>query len=286
MKERPIHQMCEGASPHTVTAAYADTALAMLAEGEQAAAGDRARLYRVRTEKLCVLFGDLNARNPVNGKLAVSEEVFATRLAEFCGIARTMRLSEMIRRVAMDEWLYRIARIRPARKPWYADPLVDRLLAQPLATLQAERQLYTQTAVPGGLRLELDGFKGARGPEQYAHECPARRAIWIYGTNTENSVMSAKFSLPAAPAGAARLALTGQDDDKPGAVAIRVALNGREVFSGPNKCAERGWSAQEIAVPAGVLKVGENELKISTTAPSQAADQGWFMLAECLVLTP
>lgn len=286
VKERPIHQMCEGASPHTVTPDFADTALKVFAEAEAAVANDRARLYRVRAEKLCVLFGDLNARNPVNGKLAVSEEDFANRLAELCRIVRAMRISQMVRRLPMDEWLYRTARLRTTRQPWYTDPLVDRLVTDPLATLTQERQAYTQTAVPGGYRLELDGFRGARGPEQYALDCPARRAVWIYGTNTDNASMWTKLNLPTAPTGAAKLVLTGQDDDKPGAVPIRVSVNGQEVFAGPNRCAEHNWSSQECSVPAGLLKAGENEIRIVTTEASRAADQGWFMLAECVLLVP
>jgi len=282
--ERPIHQQCEAASPHTVTPEYADQALAMLTQAEDAVRNERACLYRVQAEKLCVLFGDLNARNPVNGKLAISEAAFAQRLAEFAAIARTQRLGTFIRRVSAEEWLYKIARLRVTRSPWYADPVVDRVLKDPAGTLAQEQQKYAQTAVPGGWRLELEGFRGPIGPQEYAHECPARRAIWIYGTGANNPAMWTVLHLDRAPAKAGRLVLTGQDDDKPGAVPIRVTVGGQTVFEGPNKCAERNWSAQEIALPAGVLKAGDNEIRIATTQPSAAADQGWFMLAECAVM--
>jgi hypothetical protein len=282
--ERPIHQQCEAASPHTVTAAYADKALGMLDRAEEAARGNRAALYRVQKEKLCVLFGDLNARNPVNGKLEASEQVFARRLAEFAAIGRTQRITQFVRRVPTEDWLYKIARLRPTRSPWYADPLIDRLIKDPMGTLVKERQEHAQTAVPGGWRLELDGFRGPVGPQEYDHECPKRRAVWIYGAGSNNPVMSTVLNLPAAPE-TGRLVLTGQDDDKPGAVKIRVSVNSQTVFEGPNTCAERNWSAQEIALPAGLLKAGDNEIRIATMEPSAAADQGWFMLSECTVLT-
>lgn len=281
--ERPIHQQCEAPSPHTVTAEYADKALAMLDEAEKAVADDRARRYRVQGEKLCVLFGDLNARNPVNGKLAVSEAEFARRLAEFAAIARTQRVSAFIRRVTGQEWLYKVARLRLDRSPWYADPVIDRLINDPAGTLAREQQKYAQTRVDGGWRMELDGFRGAVGPQEYAHQCPPRRAIWIYGTGSNNPAMSTVLNLETAPAGAARLILTGQDDDKPGAVPMRVSVNGRPVFDGPNTFAERDWSVLEIAIPTGILNTGENEIRIATTAPSAAADQGWVMIAECIV---
>ncbi|MEN6664673.1 MAG: DUF4838 domain-containing protein [Phycisphaerae bacterium] len=284
MKERPIHQMCEAPSPHTVTAAYADTALAMLAEGEAKVQGDRARLYRVRGEKLCVLFGDLNARNPINGKLEISEEQFAQRLAEFCSIARAMRITAFIRRVPTEDWLYKISRLRVTRQPWYADPVIDRLIAKPAETFAAERERYSQVAVPGGWRLDLDGFRGCKGPQEYALDCPARRAVWIYGKDSDSPQMWTVLKLDKAPAKAAKLVLTGQDDDKPGAVKIKVSINGQVVFEGPNTCAERNWSAQELAVPVGVLKQGDNEIRIATVEKSTAADQGWFMLADCVVM--
>ncbi|MHB8994483.1 MAG: DUF4838 domain-containing protein [Armatimonadota bacterium] len=283
MKERPIHQMCEGASVHTVTAAYADTALGMLSEAESKVQGDRARLYRVRAEKLCVLFGDLNARNPINSKLEISEEAFAQRLAEFCAIARAMRIGGFIRKVNAEDWLYRVARLRPARTPWYADPLVDRLINKPAQTFKSERQQYSQAAVPGGWRLELDGFRGSRGPDTYGLDCPPRRAVWIYGSNTDTPSMWTVLHLDAVPQEPTRLILTGQDDDKPGAVKLHLTINGRTVFEGANACVENNWSQQEVAIPVGVLKAGDNEIRIATTEKSAAADQGWFMLAECLV---
>lgn len=285
MEQRPIHQQCEAASPHTVTAAYADEALGWLTKAEDLVREDRARLYRVRAEKLCVLFGDLNARNPINGKLEASEQTFARRLGEFCAIGRTQRVVSFVRRVPTEDWLYRIARIKPGRAPWYADPLIDRLIKDPVATLAKEQQKYAQTAIPGGWRLELEGFRGAVGPQEYAMQCPARRAIWIYGTGSNNPVMWTTLHLEAAPVRAGRLVLTGQDDDKPGAVKIRVTVNGRSVFEGANTCAEHNWSKQELAIPAGVLKAGDNEIRIATVEQSKAADQGWFMLAECDTIT-
>ena len=288
IEKRPVHQMCEGPSIHTVTPEWAEKALDMLVRD------DRARLYRVRAEKLCVLFGDINARNPINGDLAVSEQLFAQRLAEFCAIGRTMRIGQFTRRLTTDEWLYRVARIRPERSPWYADPVIERLVADPVQTLAAEQKLYSQAEISNETRLELggatgwqlalEGFRGARGPEQYAHECPPREAVWIYGVNTSNPQMWTALRLEKAPRGQGRLVLTAQDDDKPGAVRVRITVNGQPVFEGANPFVERGWSTEEFAIPAGVLKQGENEVRIATLDQSSAADQGWFMLAECMVL--
>ncbi len=92
--------------------------------------------------------------------------------------------------------------------------------------------------------------------------------------------------LKAVPDGAAQLVLTGQDDDKPGAVRVRITLNGRVLLEGANPFRERGWSTERLAIPAGLLKQGENELRIETLGESRARDAGWFMLADCQVLVP
>ena len=166
--------------------------------------------------------------------------------------------------------------------------------ADPAQTLATEQTLYSQAEIgaetrlelgrASGWRLELQGFRGARGPEQYAHECPPRQAVWIYGTNTGNPQMWTILRLEKAPRGQARLVLTGQDDDKPGAVRVRITVNGQPVFEGENPLVERGWSTQELTIPPGVLKQGDNEIRIATLDESKAPDQGWFMLAECMVL--
>ncbi len=126
----------------------------------------------------------------------------------------------------------------------------------------------------------------ARGPEEYGYLCPPRRAIWIYGTNTEHPRMWTVLHLKAVPDGAAQLVLTGQDDDKPGAVRVRITLNGRVLLEGANPFRERGWSTERLAIPAGLLKQGENELRFETVGESPAPDAGWFMLADCQVLVP
>ena len=75
--------------------------------------------------------------SPFNGQLVVSEETFARRLAEFCEIGRAMRIAQFVRRLDTADWLHRVARIRPERSPWYADPLIERLIADPVGTLAA-----------------------------------------------------------------------------------------------------------------------------------------------------
>lgn len=136
VQQRQVHQMCEGANPGLVTAEYAQKALAMFQRAERAVAENRVTLYRVRAEKLFVLFADVNERNLGNGK-AKDRKLFADRLAEFCRIARSSRLATIGRRDAgvVSDWLERISGLRPELTPWFQDPLLDRLIDDPAATL-------------------------------------------------------------------------------------------------------------------------------------------------------
>ena len=286
VERRNIHQMCEGANPGIVTADFSRRALAMFAKAEAAVAKDRAALYRVRAEKLFVLFADVNERNLVNGKIADSEAAFARRLAEFARIARTTRLHTVGRREAgiVSDWLWRIARVRVETRTWYADPLIGRLIADPSRTLREERQRYSQKRIPGGVQIRLDAFCGGRGPAEYAYQCEPRKAVWIYAKTSKTPAMWARFYIDEAPRGPARLALEAQDDDKPGAVRIQISVNGNAVFSGPNPFKENGWSRVELPIATGVLKQGENEIRFTNMEPSGKRDSKWFMVSECEVL--
>jgi hypothetical protein len=284
--ERKVHQMCEGANPGLVTADSATKSLDLFAKAELAVANDRAELYRVRVEKFYVLFSDLDQRNLVNGKMAESREEFARRLVEFVRLGRMMKVSSFGRRDAgvASDWLCKVARIRPQVQPWYADPMMDRLMADPLKTLAEEQRRACQTAVPGGWLLELAGFGGCRPPAEYSYQCPPRRAICIYGKRSRTPAMWATLCLDTVPNGQPCLALVAQDDDKPGTVRIQITVNGKEIFAGPNTFKECGWSAGEVPIPAGLLKPGENEIRFGSLEDSDAKDAKWFMLAECKVL--
>ncbi len=280
---RRVHQMCEGANPGLVTPDYARRALALFAKAEAAVADDPAARYRVEREKLFVLFADVNERNPVNGRLAVSEDEFARRLGEFCRIARKLRLRVVGRREAgvVSDWLWRIARLRVRAKPWFADPLVSALITAPERTLRTRRECYHPRKTRDGLLISLDAFCGAVGPKVYDYHCPPRRAVWIYAADSRHPRMWARFFLDKLPPGPAWLELLAQDDDKPGAVRLAIRLNGKTVFRGPNPFRENGWSRRAFRVPAGALRQGENDLRIINLEPKGRSDSKWFMLAEC-----
>lgn len=132
----PVHQMCERANPSLVNVEFAKTGFEMFRKAEEAAVGDPTVLGRVSREKFCLLFADLNVRNPAAGNLAESEAVFARRLAEFIAIGRTVGITIVARSQGdVGDWLARVVGIRTTAEPWYTDPIVDALIADPVEVL-------------------------------------------------------------------------------------------------------------------------------------------------------
>lgn len=295
--ERWICQMCEGENPGLVTPQFSEKALGLFRRAEEAVKYHLVVLHRVRVEKFNVLFADINERNLVNNKIADSKADFSRRLAEFIQIARTRKITHLGRgyRWHFEPWFERATGIRLRATPWFTDPLVDKIITNPLKTLIEEKEKrLALRKIPSGWLLPLDGFEGNMGPTVYSYRCPPRRAVWIYGTNTGNPEMWVSFYLDKLPSSQAYLVLLAQDDDKPGTVEINIFVNNQEIFRGPNTFVEFGWSTTEFPIPAGVLKQGENEILFKTLKPSLVPardvwarddwDQGWFMIAECKVL--
>jgi len=283
--DRHVHQMCEGRCPGIMTPEFTEKARALFAKAEAAVADNPVALYRVQNEKFCIVFADLNERNPVNGKMTITQDEFARRLAEFMTLGRTLRRRTIGRRDdgIVSDWLFRVCRLRTHTKPWFADALCRRMVQAPEKTFAAERKLFCQKPIDGGILIELDAFVGGHGPQEYAHECPARRAVWIYGINSKSPKMHADFELDEPLGAGAKLVLTGQDDDKPGVVEIEISINGKPVFSGPNGCVQNGWSPREIPIPPDVCRAGKNILEIRTLKPAPQ-HAGWFMLSECKLI--
>lgn len=127
---RQVHQMCEAANPELVTSEYADKALKMFERAQTAVANDSVLLSRVEAEKFCVLWSDINQRNTVNDKLSVSLDEHIQRFGEMVRIARDMKIMQGCPGNFKD-WVRKVAPLWLQSEPWYNDPAVDILIAQP-----------------------------------------------------------------------------------------------------------------------------------------------------------
>lgn len=136
--QRPVHQNCEAGRGQLVSAEFADRAYPMLDKARGAVAGEPICLERVELEKFCVLWSDIQHRNPRNGKLTISLAEFVTRLAEAVRIAKAQKIVRIGRASltpTMAEWLAAVAAAKLTVNPWYEDPWVSTLLSDPQAIL-------------------------------------------------------------------------------------------------------------------------------------------------------
>lgn len=105
----------------------------------------------------------------------------------------------------------------------------------------------------------------------------------LYGAGATRSRMSVTFNLAAVPPGKVTLTLNGLNDALSDENVLVVTLNGRELAKGSlfpkndisqtkNFRYQVGWKEVALAVPAGVLRAGENTLTIENTTSLFAAD--------------
>lgn len=132
---------------------------------------------------------------------------------------------------------------------------------------EAEIRLGDGTAI----RLEPTDFAGGTGYRVYAYKCPPAKAVWIYGKSRGPSKMHTRFFLECATKQEAELRIRGQDADKPGVTRIRILLNGREIFRGPNGFAKQGWSERRFRLPGEALVFGgARDIRTKLGAHSEA----------------
>ncbi len=127
--------------------------------------------------------------------------------------------------------------------------------------------------IPGGYEWDTMSMFGGDEPIAVTIGGDKRVAKVIRRPHSGKGTISVVLNLKSAPKHACRLILSGLDDDKPGAATFRVAVNGKEVFSGANTFSETAWSVMGIDIPEGVLKAGENRIEIINTMKELPSDR-------------
>ena len=135
IRQRPVHQMCEGPNPGLVTEEFARKGYEIFGRAVAAAADNETYRSRIIDEKLLLLFTDLNNHNKVNGIALKDMDSYAGKLAEFTRIARDRQLKSHERRKTMSEFFRNTAGLEFPADPWYSDPAVDEFLKDPQAML-------------------------------------------------------------------------------------------------------------------------------------------------------
>jgi len=134
IKERPVHQMCEGDNPELTTPEFAAAGYELFRRAMVATEGDDDIQQRILDEKLFLLYSDLYNHHKVNGK-AGDMEIYAQRLAEFTRMAKKMEMQNHARRTPTQDFYLTTAGIEITVDPWYEDPKIEKLLSDPIAIL-------------------------------------------------------------------------------------------------------------------------------------------------------
>ncbi|PLS79671.1 MAG: hypothetical protein CYG59_11875, partial [Chloroflexi bacterium] len=137
-----------------------------------------------------------------------------------------------------------------------------------------------------GATVELDdgawsgGYRRANGGTY-----GGRTATWIYGTATEWSTMQATFLVEAQPFGSAELSVEGMDSEGADKTPIVIAVNGHEIYSGPNLLPDDDlpfdsgtWDTYTWTFNAQVLQPGTNTITIANGAVGAFSRPPFFML--------
>lgn len=245
-------------------AEYAEPALALLCQAEQAAlAENNAMLPAIRAEKLKLLLAWMNLEAAHAASMDRDRfEAHAARMAELVVLARALRAEKAFRTVSFPDWLFEISAgaldIERDPRKWPEDPRLDEFLAAPAETLA--RKKYLQQPVGGGLELPASAWLGGRYYAEYA----GQPSVVLRRQSSPESRVRAYFRLDQALDGG-ELRLQGLDNDKKEKAEIKITINGKIIFNGPVDFAKNKWSWRTFELPRACLSAGENLLVIQNT---------------------
>lgn len=108
---------------------------------------------------------------------------------------------------------------------------------------------------------------------------------YVYAQPTgSRSSMSAKFAVAAPAKEDTFLYIKGRDDDYDKKCEISIEINGVGIFSGPSKFPNGEWETQSYPIRSGVLRTGDNEIKITCLEKEgKLGVPPWFMVAKLAI---
>ena len=127
-------------------------------------------------------------------------------------------------------------------------------------------------------------FTGGKGPAFYQMKkgninIEKRLCSYIYGAKSAFPKMSGKFEVaPFPPSGDYLLILSAVDDDVKEKCPIKITVNGKTIFDGPNPFDNRNWNTKTLTIPANILE-RYNTITVHNTNPaSNYGSPPFFML--------
>jgi putative ABC transport system ATP-binding protein len=155
-----------------------------------------------------------------------------------------------------------------AQLPTAVDPAGDHPPAVPRLT--GDAPLTNLVSVPLGTAESWVGGWYRGDGKWYG-----RPWVSLYGADTSYAQASLSFVLDGTPT-EATLALTGLDDEEPGATTIAIEVNGIQIYSGPDPFlsgagprpeVSADWTTERFAIPAGIMNAGDNRITVENLDP-------------------
>ena len=277
-----------------------DRIYALFDQALAAVKDDRVALYHVLKEKKYYLAEDLIRYNRASCGSDAELAAFAARLADLVRCARMCRgeYTNIVYGVSGRDFVTAVSgwEIPNTGKYWADEPEVEKFLAKPASVFRAGAE-----PIPGGWYFKPGAIKGSSLPAVYNYQCPSRLCVALARPSLKGSSATAVLPLKAKPSAPLCLAIEGLDDDKQGASLLKVEVNGRTLFEGPNTFGETEWSRMCFMIPAEYLKAGDNAIRISDVTPDTPSRSarftdpeaakfdgqwGWIQISEIIVFDP
>ena len=137
-----------------------------------------------------------------------------------------------------------------------------------------------------GFLLTPYDFFGGMPARMYSHQCEPRLATWIYGAKSRTATLTATVNLATPPEHDYELVVSGQDDDAPTNCRIRIKVNGKMVFEGPNPFKDGTWTPHTFPVQGQFLHDNLNKLTIENIEDSDIVSGPPFFMLNYAVLRP
>jgi hypothetical protein len=142
-----------------------------------------------------------------------------------------------------------------------------------------------EPTLPALARFLGSDFSGG-AKDTYGASYEGERVNCVYAQPTgPHARMQAAFTIDRLPEEPAFLHIRARDDEcSKQHCDVEISLNGKSVAQGAGVFVGKGWQTRRIAIPAGVLKVGANELVITNREKAGALGMPpWFMVGWCAV---
>jgi uncharacterized protein DUF4838 len=303
-------QVCQGIyskSSPILNEEYCKQAYAIFNRAASKVADKQTLLFRVlREEVTTVLFSDLNEY------VTKSDGTRLKLLKKFIGILelyykhidpkflrrRLPVAANFIRGGDMKNWVHDKFGINISTRKgrfWFDAPELAKLKrCSTDAEFAALAKQYTQnkslesfvltTSKAISMGINCFHIKGAwlkKSYKRFDSEKSGTAIAAIYGGESMRAIFPYAGKQPLT---SGKLTLYGKDNDKSTVTILRISINGKEIFNGPNNAAKNKIVPIEFAIPDGLVKNGKNELLIEDISkPKPHAN--WFILQRA-VITP